>query len=125
MMLGQKIDHAMLSLDLTWIALLAGRPERAEPELRAAVEVLEAAGELGYLSGVAALLAECCYRLGRDQEAEEWTRRSEQAASPEDVWAQADWRSTRAKVLARRGEREGLRLSARRSSGQAGATVSN
>ncbi|MEX2048050.1 MAG: AAA family ATPase [Gemmatimonadota bacterium] len=112
MELGQEVDHAGLSLDLTWIALLAGRPERAEPELRAAAEVLEAAGDLGYLSGVAILLAEVLYRLGRDQQAEEWTRRSEQAAPPEDVGAQASWRSTRAKVLARRGEREALRLSA-------------
>jgi class 3 adenylate cyclase/tetratricopeptide (TPR) repeat protein len=113
MELGQQIDHAGLSLDLAWIALIAGRPERAEPELRAAAEVLERAGEQGLLSGVAALLAEVLYRLGRDQEAEEWTRRSEQATSPEDVQAQASWRTIRAKVLARRGEaEEALRLSA-------------
>ncbi len=113
MELGQEIDYAVLSFDLTWIALLAGRPERAEPELRAAAEVLEAAGEHGYLSGVAMLLAEVLYRLGRDEEAEEWTRRSEQAAAPEDVEGQALWRSTRAKVLARRAEAEqALRLSA-------------
>ncbi len=53
------------------------------------------------------------YRLGRDEEAEEWTRRSEQATPPEDVTAQAHWRSIRAKVLARRGEaNEAVRLSA-------------
>jgi len=113
MELGQEIDHAGLSLDLTWIALLAGRPERAEPELRAAAEVLERGGEQGFLASVAALLAEVLYRLGRDEEAEEWTRRSERATSPEDVEAQAYWRGIRAKVLARRGEaEEALRLSA-------------
>ncbi len=111
--LGQEIDHAGLSLDLAWIALLAGRPERAEPELRAAAEVLERAGEVGLLSSVAALLAEVLYRLGREEEAGEWTRRSERATPPEDVEAQASWRTIRAKVLARRGEaEEALRLSA-------------
>lgn len=53
---------------------------------------------------MAALLAEVLYRLGRDTEAEEWTRRSEQAAPSQDVLSQALWRSTRAKLLARRGE---------------------
>ena len=113
MELGQEVDRAALSLDLTWIAFLAGRPERAEPELRAAIEVLERANEDGFLSSVAALLAEVLYRVGRDQEAEDWTRRSERAASPEDVEAQAMWRSIRAKILAGRGEAdEALRLSA-------------
>jgi class 3 adenylate cyclase/tetratricopeptide (TPR) repeat protein len=111
--LGQEIDHAGLSLDLAWIALLAGQPERAEPELRAAAEVLERAGEQGLLSTVAALLAEVLYRLGRDEEAVEWTQQSERVTSPEDVLSQAFWRTIRAKVLARRGEaEEALRLSA-------------
>ena len=66
--LGQEIDHAGLSLDLAWIALLAGQPERAEPELRAAAEVLERAGEVGLLSSVAALLADVLYRLGREED---------------------------------------------------------
>jgi class 3 adenylate cyclase/tetratricopeptide (TPR) repeat protein len=111
--LGQELEHAGLSLDLTWIALLAGRPERAEPELRAAAELLERAAEEGLLASVASLLAEVLYRLGRDEEAEEWTRRSERVTPPEDVEAQALWRTVRAKVLARRGEaEEALRLSA-------------
>jgi class 3 adenylate cyclase/tetratricopeptide (TPR) repeat protein len=111
--LGQEIDHAGLSLDYTWIQLLAGRTERAEPELRAAAEVLERAGEKGFLASVAGLLAEVLYRLGRDEESEEWTRRSEARASQEDIEAQALWRTVRAKILARRGEAgEALRLSA-------------
>jgi tetratricopeptide (TPR) repeat protein len=111
--LGQEVDHAGLTLDLTWIALLAGRPEKAEPELRAAAELLERAGEQGLLASVAALLGEVLYRLRRDEEAAEWTWRGEQAMLPEDVEAQASWRSTGAKILARRGEaEEALRLSA-------------
>jgi len=113
MELGQEVDHAGLSLDLTWIEFLAGRPERAEGALREAAEVLERAGEQGLQASVAALLAEVLHRLGRDDEAEEWTRRSERIASAEDVEAQAGWRTVRAKVLAGRGEaEEALRLSA-------------
>ncbi len=113
MELGQELDLAGLSIDLALIALLAGKPERVEPELRAAVEVLERAGEEGFLASITALLAEVLYRLGRDEEAGEWTRRSERAASPEDVEAQAGWRAVRAKLLARRGQaEEALRLSA-------------
>jgi class 3 adenylate cyclase/tetratricopeptide (TPR) repeat protein len=102
--LGQEIEHAGLSMELGWIALLAGRPERAERELRAGAKMLEVAGERGSLSTVAAVLAEVLYRLGRDEEAEEWTQRSERATSPEDLLSQALWRCTRAKVLARRGD---------------------
>lgn len=111
--LGQRNNHASMSMFAGWIALLAGEPERVEHDLRAGAEVLEAAGESGRLSTVEATLAEVLYRLDRDEEAEEWTRRSEEITSPEDVLSQAMWRSTRAKVLARRGEAdEALRLSA-------------
>jgi tetratricopeptide (TPR) repeat protein len=62
---------------------------------------------------VAAILAEILYQLGRDDEAEEWTRRSERATLPEQVMGQAQWHSTRAKVFARRGETvEASRLAA-------------
>jgi tetratricopeptide (TPR) repeat protein len=106
--LGQTLDHAGLTLDLTWIALLAGRPERAELELRAAAEVMERAGEQDMYSSIAGLLAEVLYRTGRDDEAVGWTERSERAAPRGETW-----RGTRAKVLARRGEaEEALRLSA-------------
>ena len=111
--LGQRTLHAQMSMNATWIALLAGEPERVERDLREAAEVLEAGGETGGLSTVAALLAEVLCQLGRDEEAEGWTRRSEGATKPDDVLSQALWRTTRAKVLARRGEPEAaLRLSA-------------
>jgi class 3 adenylate cyclase/tetratricopeptide (TPR) repeat protein len=111
--LGHRILHASMSMNAGWIALLAGQPQRAERDLREGAEVLEAAGESGALSTVAAVLAEVLSQLGRDEEAEEWTHRSEQATSPEDVLSQALWRAARAKVLARRGQAEdALRLSA-------------
>jgi tetratricopeptide (TPR) repeat protein len=54
------------------------------------------------------------YRLGRLDEAWEWTLRSEKNTAPEDFLSAAMWCSTRAKVLASRGEEEeeALRLSA-------------
>jgi class 3 adenylate cyclase/tetratricopeptide (TPR) repeat protein len=111
--LGQSIDHAWTSQDLAAIALLSGRPERAEPALRAAAEVLEKAGEAGGLSAVASFLAEVLYHLGRFDEADEWTTRAEQATVPEDVLGQAWWRAVRARILARRGQAEdALRVSA-------------
>jgi class 3 adenylate cyclase/tetratricopeptide (TPR) repeat protein len=110
--LGHRTLEASLSMDSGWIALLAGHPERAEKDLRNGAAVLEAAGESGVLSTVAAVLAEVLYRLGRGKEAEEWTRTSERTASSEDILSQVLWRSTRAKVLARRGETvQALRLS--------------
>jgi len=110
--LGQELDTAALALDSTWIAILGGQPERAEPELKAAAELLDRAGERGFLASVTAMLADVLFRLGRDEEAEEWTQRSEQSAMPEDVEAQAMWRMARAKVLARRGQAEAaMRLS--------------
>jgi tetratricopeptide (TPR) repeat protein len=102
--LGQRTLHASMAMNVGWIALLAGDPGRAELELRDGAQVLEAGGEKGTMSTVAAVLAEVLYQLGRDEEAEQWTRRSERAASPEDVLSQAMWRSTLAKVLARRGD---------------------
>jgi tetratricopeptide (TPR) repeat protein len=110
--LGQRTLHAAMSMNIGWIALLAGDPERAESDLREGAEVLEAGGETGTLSTVAAVLAEVLCELDRDQEAEEWTHKSEQLTAPDDLLSQAMWRSTRAKLLARRGEAEALRLSA-------------
>jgi tetratricopeptide (TPR) repeat protein len=111
--LGQEVDHAWQSQDLACIALLAGGPERAQPELAAAAELFELAGELGGLAGVAHPAAEIAYRLGNDQEAEKWARRCERAAPSEDALAQAGWRAVQAKLLAKRGKAsDALRLSA-------------
>ncbi len=110
--LGRLTLHAGTAMYLGWIALLARRPERAEQELREGAELLEAAGERSWLSGVAGVLAEVFYQLGRYEEAEESSRRTEQASLLDDPMAQAMWRSSRAKVLARRGEAEqAIRLS--------------
>jgi tetratricopeptide (TPR) repeat protein len=104
--LGERVFHAATAQNVGLVSLLAGQPDRAEAELRAGAEMLESAGETGWLSTVAAVLAEVLYQLGRYDEAEEWARRSDETASPEDPVSQALWRATQAKVLARRAEAE-------------------
>jgi tetratricopeptide (TPR) repeat protein len=106
--LGQTLDHAGLAVDDTFIALLAGHPDRAEPVLEAAAKVFERAGESDYAAGIQGLMAEVLYALGRYEDAEHRTRLSEQAFP-----AGTAWHATRAKLLARRGATdEALRLSA-------------
>jgi tetratricopeptide (TPR) repeat protein len=64
-------------------------------------------------SSVAAMFARTLYARGRNDEAEYYTRASEAAAGPIDVLSQIYWRSTRAKVLAQRGELEAAEALAR------------
>jgi hypothetical protein len=77
-----------------------------EQEQRAACEALEQLGEKTAYSSVAAMLARTLCDRGLDDEAEHYTHASEEAAGPNDVLSQIVWRSTRAKVLAHRGQFE-------------------
>ena len=67
--LGGKVMAATVSLDSGRVELLAGRPDRAEAELRADYEVLSAIGERYTLSTIAGLLADAVLRQGRVDEA--------------------------------------------------------
>jgi tetratricopeptide (TPR) repeat protein len=102
--LGQTARAAALTMTSAWIELRAGEAPAAEAELRPAHETLQAIGEKGARCGVAAVLAEALYQQDRLDEAEQFTRASEEAAASDDVIAQVWWRGVRAKVLARRGE---------------------
>jgi hypothetical protein len=86
--------------------MLAGEPGAAEAELRRGYVILEAMGELGVLSTLAAYLADALYEQGRHEAAEHLTHVSEEAATPDDIASQGWWRVTRARVLACRGETE-------------------
>jgi class 3 adenylate cyclase/tetratricopeptide (TPR) repeat protein len=83
------------------VEMLAGDPLAAEQQLRIAYAALEEAGETAGLSTVAALLADALYAQGRFEEAERYTRVSEEAAPPDDYLSQILWRSVRAKAFAR------------------------
>jgi DNA-binding SARP family transcriptional activator len=78
-------------------------PVAAELELRPGYETLKEVGG-AHFSSFSHLLANAVYLQGRHAEAEQLTRECEEASRPNDVLSHILWRSTRAKVLARRGE---------------------
>ncbi len=93
-----------LAQDVGWAELLAGDPASAEHVLRDAFDTLTEVGEVNFLSTIAALLAEAISVQGRYEEAERFTRVSEDSAGTEDVYSQALWRSVRAKCRANQGD---------------------
>ena len=78
-------------------------PVAAERELRPAYEALKQLGEKSHFSSVSHGLGNALYHQGRLEEAEQMTRECEAACRPNDIHSHVLWRSTRAKVLARRG----------------------
>jgi DNA-binding SARP family transcriptional activator len=85
------------------IELLAGDSAAAAAHLSAICEFYRAADHGSFLATAGAELAEAYYRLGLDDDAERWTRVSENHAGPADLSAQFSWRGVRAKVFARQG----------------------
>jgi class 3 adenylate cyclase/tetratricopeptide (TPR) repeat protein len=104
--LGPNVSAASLSLDSHAVELLAGDPVAAERELRRDYETLERMGEAYLRSTVAGLLAQALYAEGRFEEASSMCSVTEAQAAEDDAQSQALWRAVRAKLLARRGERE-------------------
>jgi hypothetical protein len=98
---------------------LAGTPAAAISTLRESFEILDRAGERGYLSTIAGFLSHALIAEGSDVEAERFARECEEAAAPADVLSQVLWRTARAKLRARHGllgeaealTREAVRLS--------------
>jgi class 3 adenylate cyclase/tetratricopeptide (TPR) repeat protein len=88
------------------VEMLAGDPAAAERVWRRAYQALEALGEKGNLSTIAAYLAEAVYAQERYDEAERLTEISESLTSPDDVTSHIAWRTVRAKAAARRGDLE-------------------
>jgi hypothetical protein len=107
---GLDVLQASIQMYAGISALIARDHVAAEQQLRAGYDLLDRIGERGYLSTMAAFLARAVYELGRLDEAEELTRVSEEAASPDDVGSQLIWRGSRAKLLARRGDNAGADL---------------
>ena len=109
--LGMVVWWAAFGMEAGMVELYAGEPDVEESLLREACETLDGMGEMSFLSSAAANLGRALVALGRPEEAEMWTIRSEEAASSEDLPSQVGWRSARAKVLAERGSfDEALRL---------------
>jgi predicted ATPase/DNA-binding SARP family transcriptional activator len=101
---GAKLDWAMSAIPAGMTELIAGDFGAAEQILRHGAETLHAMGERGYRSTAIAFLAEALYAQGRLDEAQRLTEDAEALAGAGDVFSQAQWRATRAKLLARRGE---------------------
>jgi predicted ATPase/DNA-binding SARP family transcriptional activator len=101
---GAKLKGAMCAQLAGWMELIAGDPAAAEQNLRESYEALRATAEPGYHATVVTLLAEAVYAQGRFGEALRLTEEAEALTGTDDFDAQARWRATRAKLLARRGQ---------------------
>jgi predicted ATPase/class 3 adenylate cyclase len=97
------LDTALLGFIAGPIEMLAGDPVAAEREIRRSYDQFEQMGDKSFRSTLAALLADAIYAQGRYEEAERFTRLSEELAASDDIASQFLWRSIRAKVLAREG----------------------
>jgi len=93
-----------------WAELIAGDAAAAERQLRRGYEALQRMGEQTYLSTMAAFLARAVLAQGRYDEAERLTQVTDDIASDDDLFPQALWRGTRARLLARRGDADAERL---------------
>ena len=101
---GAKIERAGGASTGGEIELIAGDPVAAERYLREGYEACRAMGERGLLGSLAGVLAEAVYRQGRLDETQRLSEEAQAVAASDDLDAQARWRATRAKVLARRGQ---------------------
>jgi class 3 adenylate cyclase/tetratricopeptide (TPR) repeat protein len=104
--LGRALDVATLAFWTGPLEALAGDPEAAERELAGGCDVLQAAGEKGWLSTMSGFRAQMLYALDRLEEAEAAVRLSRDAATSDDSNAQAMWRWGEGMLLARRGRFE-------------------
>ena len=102
--LARPLDVSTMAFWTGPLELLAGDAAAAEHDLREACDALDAAGERGWLSTMSGLHAQALYALDRLDEAEAAAGRSRETATSDDYNAQAFWRETQAKVLARRGD---------------------
>jgi class 3 adenylate cyclase/tetratricopeptide (TPR) repeat protein len=101
--LGFTVDWAGSAMISGRAELLAGDVRVAERELREGYDALDQLGETGYLSTIAALLAEAVLAQGRLDEAMQLSEASERASAPDDLESQAQWRAVRAHALAQQG----------------------
>ena len=108
---------AYFSVYVGLLRLLAGEAVAAEHQLRAGCQALEEVGEKTNYSTVSAMLARALCAQGRYAEAEAFTRASEEAARPNDVFANVTWRSVRATVLGRQGKLQAAEAQAREAVG--------
>ena len=101
--LGMQMHAARLDVEAWRVEMLAGDLSAAESALRAADDVLAAAGEKYLHSWVAGLLAQTLIERGELDEADRLGRQSQELAPDADIASQALWRCVRGRILARQG----------------------
>jgi predicted ATPase/class 3 adenylate cyclase len=101
--LGLTLWAAINAQEAFLVEALAGTPGAAVDTLRQSFATLDQGGERAFLSTIAGFLAHALYEEGNDDEAERFSRESEDA---DDVLSQVLWRTARAKVRARQGDIE-------------------
>jgi class 3 adenylate cyclase/tetratricopeptide (TPR) repeat protein len=104
--LGNTHRLAGMTFDAADVEWYAGDTHAEERERRSGYEAFGKMGAWGFRATSAAGLARVLVELGRNEEAFELTRESEELAGADDITAQVPWRGARAKVLARRGATE-------------------
>jgi class 3 adenylate cyclase/tetratricopeptide (TPR) repeat protein len=102
--LGQRVQYAAISQPVAIIELLADDAATAERLLREAYEILEPAGERGYLSTVSTLLALALAKQERYEDADTFADYGRRIGAEDDRITQIYWRVAKAHVLAARGE---------------------
>ncbi len=112
--LGLLLHVAIYTQSGGAIQMLAGDYEAAERELLRGCEILRRMGEKASLSTSAALLSRVLCEQGRYEDCDHYAGISEAAASDEDWTTHVILESTRAIVLANRGEHEAAEERARR-----------
>jgi len=101
---GDKFSWAVSAYHVGRIEMTAGDYPAAERVLADGREALIAIGERGVLSSILAQLAEAAYAQGHLDEALQLTEETGTISAAGDVDAQARWRATRAKLLARQAQ---------------------
>ena len=101
---GAKLDWGLCAIDSGRVELIAGDHAAAERTLREGYEAFRAMGEHGYRALLVTFLAEAVYAQGEFDQALRLTEEAEAFATADDFEAQARWRATRAKLLARAGQ---------------------
>jgi DNA-binding SARP family transcriptional activator/tRNA A-37 threonylcarbamoyl transferase component Bud32 len=103
--LGHVWVRAGVASAAGFVETLAGNAAAAAEALRDGYELVERSGMTGSYFGMALRdeLGQALYALGRYEEAGQLNAESERSAAPDDVQSQVQWRSLRAKLLAREG----------------------
>ncbi len=104
---GGGIQHAVLTgLESATVELLAADPAAAAELGAEGCALLEALGDVSFLSTAASVLGQAFYGLDRLDDADACSARGADLGAPDDLFTQMTWRQVRAKVHARRGEHD-------------------